>query len=164
MLGEAAKSFASTLWHSRRGQSRAAFEAWQAKQLAQWLRTSVPRVTAYHHAPQHLNDLPITDKAMLMANFAAYNRPSISAAQAWDTLNTKDRIDDFIVGASPGTTGNRGLFVVSEQEQFRWLGTILAKTIADMLWRPQRVAIILPRDTSLYESTNQTRHLALLFF
>ena len=163
MLGEAAKFFASTLWHSRRGQSRATFEAWQARQLAQWLHKAVPRVAAYSHAPEHLDDFPITDKATLMANFGDYNHPSISAAQAWDAPIYKDRLNDFIIGASTGTTGNRGLFVVSEQEQFRWLGTILAKTIADMLWRPQRVAIILPRDTSLSESANQTRHLVLRF-
>ncbi|MFT4700624.1 MAG: phenylacetate-coenzyme A ligase PaaK-like adenylate-forming protein [Yoonia sp.] len=142
MLGEATESLASTLWHSRRGQSRATFEAWQPRRLAQWLRKAVPRVAAYSHAPEHLDDFPITDKATLMANFGAYNHPGISAAQAWDALIAKDRLDDYIVGASTGTNGNRRLFVVSEQEQFRWLGTILAKTISDMLWRTQRVAII----------------------
>jgi phenylacetate-CoA ligase len=162
MLGEAAKSFASTMWHAR--QNRASFSAWQSRRLSQWLRTAVPRVSAYAGPVHRITDLPITDKTMLMSDFAAYNTAGITADQAWNALAKGQQINDLIIGASTGTTGNRGLFVVSEREQFRWLGTILAKTIPDLLWHPQRVAIILPRGTALYDSANRTRRLALRFF
>lgn len=164
MRRELFTAFAGTIWHSRRTQSRRKFEAWQRKKVTQWLERSLPKVEAYQSSKRRIPDLPITDKATLMANFAHYNQPKIAAADACDRLTTSDRMGDMIIGASTGTTGNRGLFVISEKEQYRWLGTILAKTIADMLWRPQRIAIVLPRNTSLYDSANRTRHLHLRFF
>jgi putative adenylate-forming enzyme len=164
MLTQAFQSFASTKWHSRHHQNRTQFAAWQARKVSHWLQNALPQVAAYDAPVNHLSALPITDKATLMSNFAGYNTRGISQDQAWDALSSGDKIGDAIVGASTGTSGNRGLFVISEQEQFRWLGTILAKTISDLLWKPQRIAIILPRNTSLYESANKTNRLALKFF
>lgn len=164
MLTETARAFASTRWHSRAHQSRENFERWQKKRLNTWLQKSVPNVAAFPDPVSRLDELPIIEKADLMGAFDQYNVPRITAQSAWQALSSGDQIGEMIVGASTGTTGNRGLFVISQQEQYRWLGTILAKTMADMVWQPQRVAIILPRNTSLYDSANRTRHLDLRFF
>ena len=104
------------------------------------------------------------DKADLMADFASYNAPGITEAQVRDAMRGDFRIGSRTVGASTGTSGNRGLFVISDAERFRWLGSILAKTMADLLWHRQRVAVILPQGTGLYDSANQFRQIQLKFF
>ncbi len=163
-LAEAALSFARTLRLSRPGLSRPAFEAAQARALNRWLARDLPRVAAYRHAPARLQDLPVTDKAGLMAGFHRYNRAGITADQAWEALAAGETPQGLTVGCSTGTSGNRGLFVISEAERYRWLGSILAKCLADLLTRPQRVAVVLPRDTRLYHSARRLPWLDLRFF
>lgn len=161
---ETALSFLRTRRLSRPGLSRAAFEAAQTRALDRWLARDLPRVAAYPRAPARLQDLPVTDKAGLMAGFHRYNRAGITAEEAWAALATGATPHGLTVGCSTGTSGNRGLFVISEAERYRWLGSILAKCMADLLTRPQRVAVVLPRDTRLYHSARRLPWLSLRFF
>lgn len=164
LIAEALHSFWITRRLSRPGLSRPAFLVLQSRALQRWIDKDLPQVAAYHHAPRTLYALPITDKARLMADFASYNRPGITADQVTQALQTDCRVGDYTVGASTGTSGNRGYFVVSEVERYRWLGALLAKALADLLWQPQRVAILLPQDTRLYDSARSIPRLALRFF
>jgi putative adenylate-forming enzyme len=111
-----------------------------------------------------LDDLPIVDKAMLMADFAAFNTAGITAEMGWAAFDGDKQIGCYTVGASTGTSGNRGLFVISQAERFRWLGTILAKALPGFWRTPHRVAILLPLNTPLYDSANRLRRLKLRFF
>lgn len=159
---EAIGSFVLTRWLSRK--SRESFERWQAHALRRFLDRDLPRAPFYGKAPLHLGDLPVTDKPTLMANFERFNIQGVSAAEAWKAQAGDGRIGDLTVGASTGTSGNRGLFVISEAEKYRWLGTILAKAVPDLLWRRQRVAVILPQNTGLYDSARKSRRIDLGFF
>lgn len=161
-LGEAIKSFAVTRWVSRK--SRRDFERWQARALRRWLDRDLPLAPFYDKAPRHLGDLPVTDKALLMANFERFNIGGVSARDAWAAASADGRLGDLTVGASTGTSGNRGLFVISQAEKYRWLGAILAKAVPDLLWRRQRVAVILPQNTGLYDSARKSRRIDLRFF
>jgi putative adenylate-forming enzyme len=163
-LTEAVSSFATTLWVSRSAQSRHRFERWQQRALGRWLANAVPKVSAYQGFSGSITDLPKNDKASLMGNFASFNFPGFTDVAVRDAMQDTMRLDGFLVGASTGTSGKRGLFVISDRERFRWLGSILAKTVADMLWRRQRVAIILPQGGALYDSANRLRRFELEFF
>lgn len=144
--------------------NRAALERWQAKRVEKWLRDDVPKVDAFDGPVQSLLDLPIMDKATLMADFSRYTTARISNDQGWAAFNGPKRIGNLTVGASTGTSGNRGLFAISEQERFAWLGAILAKTVPDFWRHRDRVAVLLPIDTPLYDSANHTKRLSLAFF
>jgi phenylacetate-CoA ligase len=161
-LAEAAGSFALTRWVSRK--SRADFQRWQATALRRFLDRDLPRAPFYGKAPARLSDLPVTDKALLMARFDEFNIHGLTAVQAWAALARDGRAGALTVGASTGTSGNRGLFVISEAEKYRWLGAILAKAAADLLWRGMRVAVILPQNTGLYDSARKSRLIKLAFF
>ncbi len=161
-LADAVRSFALTQWVSCK--SRESFERWQAHALRCFLDRDLPRAPFYGKAPCHLGDLPVTDKATVMGNFERFNIHGITAAEAWKAQAGDGRIGGLTVGASTGTSGNRGLFVISEAEKYRWLGTILAKAVPDLLWRRQRVAVILPQNTGLYESARKWRRIDLGFF
>ncbi|MDX8505414.1 F390 synthetase-related protein [Mesorhizobium captivum] len=161
-LAEAVGSFALTRWVSRK--NRADFERWQAAALRRFLDRDLPRASFYGKAPPRLTDLPVTDKALLMARFEDFNVHGITAAEAWAALARDGRAGSLTVGASTGTSGNRGLFVISEAEKYRWLGAILAKAAPDLLWRGMRVAVILPQNTGLYEGARRSRLVKLAFF
>lgn len=157
-------SFWTTRRLSRASLSRAMFLDWQSRALRHWLDHDLPQVDAYPAAPARLADLPITDKAALMADFARFNRPRITAAEVRQALDGTCQVRGHTVGASTGTSGNRGYFVISDAERYRWLGALLAKTLADLLWKPQRVAILLPQDTRLYASARSVPWLRLRFY
>lgn len=161
-LLQAPLSFATTLRLSRPGRAR--FERRQKGAMKRWLKRAVPRVEAFSSASPNLCALPIMDKATLMANFASYNRHGVTADEVRAAMTRDYRIGALTVGASTGTSGNRGLFVISEAERFRWLGAILAKAMPDLLWQKQRVAIVLPQGTGLYDSANRIRQISLRFF
>jgi len=139
---------------------------WQAERLAAWLRTALPRVEAFAGAPAtRLENLPVIDKAILTSNFAAYNRPRITAAEVRAAIDEgEDRVRGYPIGQSTGTSGNRGYYVISEAERFVWLGTILAKALPDALWHRHRVALALPGFSTLYRSAERGRRISLRFF
>lgn len=163
-LATALAAYASTRVAQSSWRSRAAFEVWQRRQLYAWLHASARRVPFYAPFPADLAAFPIIDKKTVMENFEAFNVAGITAAQGWQAFEGSRRIGDYVVGASSGTSGNRGLFVISERERFLWLGTILAKALPDFWYRGDRIAVILPMHTPLYESANETRRLQLKFF
>lgn len=163
-LVDVARSFIATRWRSRAGQSRAQFDRWQNAAVTSWIKTKVPRVGFYDRSARALTDLPVTDKATLMGAFDQFNTHGLDAQTAWAIQSSGGRRGDLTIGASTGTSGNRGLFVISEAEKLRWLGSIVAKTMADLVWKPQRVAIILPADTGLYSSANRLRFIQLRTF
>ncbi len=152
-------------WQASRVRGRLQLEALAQRRLARWLRVCVPHVGFYAgRAQARLDDLPIVDKATLMADFAAFNTASVTAEMGWTAFAGDKTIGPYIVGASTGTSGNRGLFVISQAERFRWLGTILAKALPGFWRQRHRVAVLLPLNTPLYESANRFSRLKLRFF
>lgn len=129
--------------------TRADIEAWQGRQLARLLGGVLPRLNFYRDIKATgLEGLPVIDKRTLMSRFQDFNVPGLTADEGWAALTNGGRWGEFHVGASTGTSGNRGLYVISEEERWRWLGTMIAKTMPRL--RRARVALILPVDTSLY--------------
>ncbi|MEO1656634.1 MAG: F390 synthetase-related protein [Pseudomonadota bacterium] len=165
MLTAAAKGYFRTRFVTRSGLSRARFERWQARRLAVYLRDHAVRAAAFADLGNHpLSDFPVMDKATLMEDFARYNRFGITADEAWDAMERNVRVHGCAVGASTGTSGNRGLYLVSDAERFEWLGVMLAKALPDAWRRAHRVAIMLPASSSLYDAANESGRLALKFF
>lgn len=138
---------------------------WQSRRLGTFLRTIAPRASAFSQLSRHsLADFPVMDKATLMGAFERYNIAGITSDSAWQALETSGRIGRYGVGASTGTSGNRGLYLVSDPERYLWLGTLLAKALPDMLSAHYRVAVMLPRSSRLYDAANESGRLALKFF
>ena len=111
------------------------------------------------------------DKVSALEHFSMLNARSITAEQAWRIAeqgiahaNSSERLGDLTVGTSSGTSGNRGLFLISDTERYRWLGSILARALPDFPFVRHRVAVILATGNTLYETTRQTGLLAFAFF
>ncbi|WP_109808774.1 F390 synthetase-related protein [Sphingosinithalassobacter portus] len=162
----ALSAFLRTRWLAARIRTPDSVRAWQARRVVKWLVTDLPRVRAFAQlGPARLADVPPTEKADLMADFAAYNRPGITAAEVHAAIDAgEDRVRGYPIGQSTGTSGNRGYYVISDAERFVWLGTILAKALPDILWRRHRVALALPGFSTLYRSAERGRRIKLRFF
>jgi putative adenylate-forming enzyme len=114
--------------------------------------------------PRDWRTLPIVDKAMMMANFDTFNTRGIRLADvvsvALSAESRRDpsaRIDGLTVGLSSGTSGHRGVFLVSEDERLRWAGIILARGLGGLLGRRRRIALFLRSNSNLYESLGSRR-------
>lgn len=158
-------AFWRTHQRARRLRTRDAVLRWQARRLERFLRTAAPHAPAFAGLKgRPLSDFPVMDKSILMGAFEAYNCAGITAASAWDAFAGNGRIGRHTIGASTGTSGNRGLYLISETERYLWLGTLLAKALPDILQQRYRVAVMLPSASRLYDAANETGRLALKFF
>jgi putative adenylate-forming enzyme len=61
------------------------------------------------------------------------------------------------VGLSTGTSGHRGLFLVSQRERALWAGTLLAKLLDRGILGCERIALVLRAGSTLYERMSALR-------
>ncbi|GAA3813904.1 F390 synthetase-related protein [Nocardioides panacisoli] len=116
-----------------------------------------------------LAEIPVVDKRTVLAEFAAFNRHRITLDQALAVAEGAERSRDFgarvggvTVGLSTGTSGTRGVFLVSDAERRLWAGTLMAQLLAPealrlMARRPLRVALFLRANSNLYETLDSRR-------
>lgn len=161
----AAASFLRTRWLAASLRTRADVEAHQQRRIAAWLAGRVAKVAAFKEAPPRcLEDLPVTDKSLVMARLEDYNALRLSAGQIAAMMASGECPPEHLVGASTGTTGNRSWYVISQAERQRWLGAILAKTLPRFPFETARVAVALPVEAPLYAAADRGRLLSLKFF
>jgi putative adenylate-forming enzyme len=115
--------------------------------------------------------LPTVDKAAMMAHFNTFNTRGISKEEAMRVALAAERSRDFAptvrgltVGLSSGTSGHRGLFLVSRAETAAWAGTVLARTLHRVPPPDYRIAFFLRSNSNLYERVNASRRLHLRWF
>jgi putative adenylate-forming enzyme len=158
------------LWHyfltrrRRRWRDRQSFEAWQERQVLKRLAFVRKRSPFYRElwggAPlAGWRQFPIIGKEIMMEHFDTLNTAGLSREEALEVAleaersrNFQPRIGNITVGLSSGTSGNRGLFLVSESEQAAWAGAMLAKVLPEPFWRPQNIAFFLRANSNLYQS------------
>ena len=165
-LLHAARAFGRTrrLAQSLRGPGDVA--RWREAGLARFLKRVAPRAPFYAELnATRLELLPIVDKAQILAAFEGFNRAGVTLAEARAAIDSGQyRVRGYLVGQSTGTSGNRGVFVISEAERFTWLGVMLAKALPDFLSARLRVALALPSYSQLYSSAAETGRITLRFF
>ncbi|ELZ9928119.1 F390 synthetase-related protein [Cronobacter malonaticus] len=164
------------LWHyfrvkRLRFQNRAALERYQQKQLGRFtarVLSKSPWFRRYRTLP--FGEWQIMDKALMMAHFDEMNTGGLKAADVMacalkseNDRNFTPTVGRYSVGLSSGTSGRRGIFAVSPQEQALWAGAMLAKMLPDGLFAGERVALFLRADNNLYQSVNH-RWLSLGFY
>lgn len=173
-----AASFARARWQLD-FYDRARLEAWQSRRLAHFLRDVLPRAPRYRdlHATS-LAQLPRTDKAAMMADFDGYNTRGVRYDEALAVAEAAERsrnfapaLGDVTVGLSSGTSGRRGIFLVSARERYRWAGILLARMLPHWVlprlatpWAsPIRVALFLRANSNLY-TTIASRRIEFRYF
>lgn len=148
----------------RRFHTRESLETWQNQKVINHLQGVLEKSKYYRQLYQglHLDNwrhFPVICKKEMMDNFDTLNTCGIShkeafnvALQAEETRLFNSNIGDVAIGLSSGTSGNRGLFLVSPSERFSWAGAILAKLLPNFILYPQRIAFFMRANSSLYTS------------
>ncbi|WP_027015204.1 F390 synthetase-related protein [Comamonas composti] len=149
-----------TYWKSRhqRFESRAALEVWQQRRLAAFMHQTLVRSPYFKpFVGRPLHAWPMMDKALMMEHFDRMNTAGLlrdellaCAMQAERSRDFSSVVKGFSVGLSSGTSGSRGLFVVSPQERATWAGVMLARMLPRGLFAGERVALFLRANSNLY--------------
>ena len=164
--------FARTRWQLN-FRYRDQLEAWQNHQLKHFIQQVIPLAPRYaNYRSAKLADLPFMDKALMMDDFAACNTRGVQleraleiALKAEESRDFLPKLDDLTIGLSSGTSGNRGIFMVSNAERIRWAGILLARAVPQPLlarlltpWRlPLRIAFFLRANSNLYTTLDSKR-------
>ena len=101
------------------------------------------------------------NKAFMMENFDELNTLGVKRDEAMEialnsekTRNFNQKYKDISVGLSSGTSGHRGMFITTPEEQGIWAGTILAKMLPRNDIFGHKIAFFLRADNDLYKAVN----------
>ena len=148
-----------SFFHTRNYTERAALEAHQQKQLDRLLKNHNSRF--YPHSPK-LQDYPVINKRIFMQHFADINAYGISEKDALSVALKAEESRDFspvfqttsgkeiTVGLSSGTSGNRGIFLVSPEESALWAGYMLKRMLPRPYLARHSIAFFLRANSNLY--------------
>ncbi|MGQ4664758.1 F390 synthetase-related protein [Metabacillus halosaccharovorans] len=154
--------------HVRRFSSREAIQVYQNKKIKKHLAFVLKHSPFYQNYYQNhqleWETLPVISKREMMDHFDELNTAGITkkeafqlAAKAEKTRDFSPNIDNVSIGLSSGTSGNRGLFLVSEKESAIWAGEVLAKLLPGSLMDEHKIAFFLRANNNLYESTKSSK-------
>jgi phenylacetate-CoA ligase len=146
-------------WERLRGQRMASYQERRAREIVRFANERAPFYREHWVGYDLLEwrALPTVDKRLMMANFACLNTIGVGADEALEVAMRAERSRDFTptlrgvtVGLSSGTSGHRGVFLASPEEQAGWAGVILSRTLHQLSGR-LRVAFFLRSNSNLYE-------------
>lgn len=159
----------------RKFHSRSELERYQTRGLMKWMKSTLPKSQFYKNrlpvpSLSALLSLEPIDKNAMMMNFDQLNTAGLSkedcmqlALKSEQSRDFSPTIGDITVGLSSGTSGHRGLFLVSRKERLKHAGTMLAKVLPNSIFSKNRVAFFLRANSNLY-STSKSRFLDFCFF
>ena len=155
--------------------SRDALEKFQKDKFNEHIKYVIEKSVFYReyykgYNINNLSSLPCIDKKIMMENFDSLNTVGLNKDECFEVAFKAENSRDFspmingnIIGLSSGTSGNRWLFIISEEDKSKWTGTILAKALKESILRKQKVAFFLRANSNLYESV-KSNHIKFEFF
>ena len=144
---------------------------YQEKKLRKHLRFVTDNSGFYSpYSNKSLKDFPIVDKETMMPVFDTWNTVHVNRDEAEKLAIESEKTRDFApklgnitVGLSSGTSGNRGLFLISDKEKDKWAGFVLAKFLPGSILGKYKIAFFMRADSNLYENVG-TRRIQFKFF
>ena len=152
-------------WQHLRGAALRDYQERRARLMVAYAAQHAPFYRAHWkgHDLRDWRTLPTVDKQTMMSHFDTFNTRGITRAAAMEVALLAEQNRDFspalqgvTVGLSSGTSGHRGLFLVSPWEQAAWAGAILARALHHLPRRRLRVAFFLRSNSNLYEEVGGT--------
>ncbi|QST02104.1 adenylate cyclase (plasmid) [Pontibacillus sp. ALD_SL1] len=154
--------------------SKKRLRKWQQKQIRKHLGFVAEYSPYFRERFQgkvpSLQEWPIMDKEAMMKHFDKLNTKGIPkdeafsvALQAEENRDFSPTINGVTVGLSSGTSGHRGVFLVSKSERLRWAGVMLAKALPGTIFTKERIAFFMRANSNLYETVG-TKKLQFQFY
>ena len=114
---------------------RTELERWQQTKLKRHFRF-IAKNSVLYKGIRDIKAYPKIDKEFMMRNFDKLNTVNINRTEAEQFAVKAEKERNFVpklrgitIGLSSGTSGKRGIFLVSEAERIRWAGYILARLL-----------------------------------
>ncbi len=170
------KHFLYAKWRWRALRTKEALEHYQNKRIVSMIDFAAKHSSFYrkhwqHHDLKEWQDLPMVTKTLMMNHFDDFNAVGIKqedalniALQAEQNRNFRPMLNGYTVGLSSGTSGQRGLFLVSNAERDMWTGLVLARALPSLKVKGERIAFFLRSNSNLYESIGQGKWLQFRYF
>lgn len=157
-----------------RGENLRAYQDRRAREIVRFAAERSPFYRA-RWGGSNLADwriLPTIDKRAMMEHFDHFNTVGLTRDEAMAAALRAEQSRDFTptvgkrvtVGLSSGTSGHRGLFVVSPAESAAWAGTILARVFPRLPSSGYRIALFLRSNSNLYERLGASRRVIFRWF
>jgi putative adenylate-forming enzyme len=143
-----------------RGESLTRYQERRARRIVAFARRHSPyyRERLKGYSADDWRRLPPIGKAEMMTHFDTFNTRGIGREEAMAIAIRAETSRDFLpllqgmtVGLSSGTSGHRGLFLVSPREQAGWAGVMLARALPALRRQGYRIALFLRSNSNLYE-------------
>lgn len=151
--------------------SRTALLTYQANAMRRHREKWWPQSDFYRPFVQQHDQIPLMDKATMMANFDALNTAGLTREVCMDWAQAAELSRDFsatlngvTVGLSSGTSAVRGIFLATQREQAYWAGNMLAMLLPKPLYRRQRIALFLRAGSGLYDKLGKSHWVQFRFF
>jgi putative adenylate-forming enzyme len=156
-------------WHTlREAKALKTYQDKKAKELVDYVNkhSSFYRNHWQGYVLSGWQHLPTINKSLMMDNFTAFNTVGVKKEVALEFAHQSETsgevFNGFTFGLSSGTSGERGLFVVSNQERAMWAGIILARVLHH--FKPERIALFLRASSNLYETVRHGKWLQFQYF
>jgi len=162
-----------TLWRylrtPKKFKSRYQIERWQKKRIVKHVKYIRNNSKFYANHWRGIKDedwqqFPLLDKATMMKNLADLLTRDIDLSEAFDVAKnaevTRDfspRIGDLSIGFSSGTSGSRGVHIVSDKEAGNWAGFMLARGLGGNIIGKHHVALFLRANSNNYGTIGSKR-------
>lgn len=147
----------------------------QDKKVKRFIKNICKKSKYYHNLYNGLDindwtNFPITSKQEYLENFNTINTVNITKENAFNIAykaeqdrNFSPKLNKITVGLSSGTSGNRGIFLVSDYERYFWAGNILGRILPKSLFSRNKIAFFLRANSNLYESV-KTKNIQFEYF
>jgi putative adenylate-forming enzyme len=157
------QSFIATRWFNKFA-TEGKVKKFQEKMLIKHLRFLRSNSPYFARFPaitgvDQITKLPIMDKSIMMRHFNLMNTIGLDKDTAMKIAINSEKSRDFnetyngiSVGLSSGTSGHRGVFVISDHERSAWAGAVLAKYLPKGKLFGHRIAFFLRANNNLYEA------------
>jgi putative adenylate-forming enzyme len=152
--------------------NRKDLERFQAEHLQRHLNW-VKKHSPFYNQIQHLDfqQLPLMNKQEMMSNFDELNTQNIAKLTAMRIATAAEMSRDFqetlphniSVGLSSGTSGNKGIFLATENERAQWVAEVLRRVLPIKIGKKQKIAFFLRSNSTLYQAV-RSRAFAFHFF
>ncbi|MBC2323923.1 adenylate cyclase [Listeria booriae] len=148
------------------------FRIWQESRRKKHMEIVLQKSAYYRSIEKIDGTFPITDKTLMMDHFDELNTVGISLQHAREIALQSEVERDFTpkigkisVGLSSGTTGNQGVFLISNDEIVQWSASVIAKLIHFKKFKRQKITIafFMRANNNLYESINNPK-MSIHFF
>lgn len=143
--------------------NRAHLLQWQQKKMHRFFKRTLTKSNYYKSYFQNgtfeLSQIPVIQKEGFMEYFDQINTVNIIkdeamnlAIKAEESRDFKSEINGITVGLSTGTSGKRGLFLVSETERAQWVAIVMNRILKPKFFKKQKIAFFLRANSNLYTS------------